>query len=601
MSSAAIRTAKKLMSSQEIVPTKHSDRKMASVMFADLVGFSTRLEEDEIQNSIHSTRSINLFCALVVDYGGRVASVAGDGILAEFDAPDQAANFAIRATREFRDQAVWSDGNPIKFRIALNRGEVMHDNGNVLGHCVNVAARIQALANPGTVVVAEAFYTALQDPTKFTFRSIGKPALKNIAEPVEVFVLDEADFAPVLAAPPIQGPAVAAPAHSPSVVVIPLNNQSGDPANDHLCEGLSEDVIANLSRFRNLVVIARHSAFQFARKIYSPQEIGRQLGVRYLLGGSLRQNASSLRIAVELLDTTTNAALWNDRFDINIADFHDIHEEISAAVAFRLAVQIDLDQERHESRAPIDMRAYGMCLRGQQLLQGFTKEGNAHARQLFKAAVDLAPDYGRAYSGISRTHNYDWRYSWSPSADVSLELAVEFAQSAIQYNRQEARGYAELGFAKLYQKRHNESLAEYGRALSLNPNDADIMAEFADALVYCGQADRSIKMLEKAMRLNPLYPDWYLWYLADAYNAMGRSQEVIRTIQQMQNPGEGRRLLAANYALIGDLDNAQNEAAQVMRVHPEFTIGSWRTRPPYRDQNLLERYIRGLRLAGLPE
>jgi len=211
------------------------------------------------------------------------------------------------------------------------------------------------------------------------------------------------------------------------------------------------------------------------------------------------------------------------------------------------------------------------------------------------------PEYGRAYCALSRAHNLDWRYSWSAEPDCSLNAAVELARRAIHLDPLDARGYAELGFAHLYKQRHDESIAEYLRATALNPNDAGIIAEYADSLVYIGQPEKSVEVMERAMRLNPYYPDWYLWYLADAYSAMGESAKVIATVQRMQNPNEGRRMLAASFAELGMIDEARTEAEKVIRLHPEFSISRWRHRPPYRDKALLERYIEGLRKAGLPE
>ncbi len=582
-------------------PTTPGRRELAAVLFADMVGFSRRLEVDEIKNSLQTSRSINLFRSLIGDYGGSIANISGDGILALFSSADQAATFATEAMSEFRNQSVWSDGEPIEFRIGLNFGEVLHDNSNVLGHCVNIAARLQALAEPGCTLAAEAFCSALRNRNNISMRPMGKKKLRNISEEIEVFAFDNLGLTRRGAAPALRNRTTLRPANQPSVAVLRLDNMSGDPANDHLCDGIVEDVIANLSRFRNLLVIARHSAFMFARQTHSAREIGSNLGVRYLLSGSLRRSGAGYRISVDLVDTETEATVWNDRFVFDIESIFDIQDEIAAGVASRLAVQIDLAQHQQEGRIPADMRAYGLTLRGQQLLLKFAKESNAHARRLFEEAIEFAPSYGRAYSGISRTHNLDWRYSWTPEPDASLEAAVEFARQAIQRDQMDARGFAELGFAKLYQKRHAESLAEYTRALSLNPNDADIIAEYADALVYCEQPKKSVEMLEQAMRLNPYYPDWYLWYLADAYNALGLPEEVISTVQRMQNPDQGRRMLAANFAHIGNLEQARAEADLVMRLHPEFSISKWRERPPYRNLKVLNRYIEGLRKAGLPE
>jgi TolB-like protein/Tfp pilus assembly protein PilF len=385
------------------------------------------------------------------------------------------------------------------------------------------------------------------------------------------------------------------------VAVLALQNLSGDSANEHLCVGIVEDVIANLTRFRSLTVIAPHSAFLFSLKSSPAREIGHRLGVRYLLGGSLRRSGKRLRIAVELIDAEAESVLWSDHFNIEIEDLFDLQDEITGAVASRLAVQIDFAERRQESYYPRDMRAYGLVVRGQHLVLQYAKEANAHARRLFEEALQIAPAYGRGHSALSRTHNLDWRYSWSPSPEESLEAAVDLARRAVQLDQLDARGFAELGFANLYKKRHDESLADYARAMALNPNDADIVAEYADALVYAGRPERSVELLERAMRLNPYYPDWYLWYLADAYITLRRHADVIATVQRMQNPDEGRRMLAASYAHLGMMEEARAQACEVMRLHPGFSIGRWRHRPPYRDQAILEHFIDGLRKAGLPD
>ncbi len=466
-----------------------------------------------------------------------------------------------------------------------------------------MAARLQVLAKPGEILVSERVRLSVVAHPLITFRSLGRPALKNVMEPIEVFSVDQSGAQterPIVILRNAPPPAPE-PARQPSVAVLALSNLSGDPSNDHLCEGIVEDVIANLSRFRNLLVVARHSAFLFSLKTLSAREIGARLGVRYLLGGSMRRAGKRLRIAVELTDAELEGVLWSDRFEVGIDELFEVQDEIAGAVASRLAVQIDFAQQKQESQYPRDMRAYGLVLRGQQLLLRFSKEANTHARLLFDEAIENAPNYGRAYSGLSRTHNLDWRYSWSSAPDASLETAVDLARKAILHDQLDARGFAELGFAKLYQKRHDESLAEYKRAVALNPNDADILAEHADSLVYAGQPRQAIDLLDRAMRLNPYYPDWYLWYLADAHNAMGSSADVIDAVHRMQNPDEGRRLLAANFAHLGLMDQAHAAAREVMRLHPGFTISRWRHRPPYRNSAILERYVEGLRKAGLPD
>jgi TolB-like protein/class 3 adenylate cyclase len=578
-------------------------KKLAAVMFADMVEYSKRLEEDEARNSVQAAKAIELFKALIGDYGGHVANVAGDGILALFDSADRALRFAIQIQAEFRDQSVWGDGDPIQFRIGLNLGEVSVRDGNVHGHCVNVAARIQALAEPHGVLVTAGLRSAVRQVAGVHMRSLGPQKLKNISEPTEVFSVEKLASLGTRATPSaLQAPKPALePLRAPTVAVLALANFSGDPRNDHLCEGIAEDIIANLTRFRSLMVIARHSAFLFNLTAMSAQEVQRRLGARYILSGSLRRANMRLRIAVELVNAASDSVLWSDRFDIEVEDLFDLQDAIAAAVATRLSVQIELAEFRQESTFPRDMRAYGLVVRGHHLTRQFSKEANAHARRLFEEAVELDPYYSRAFSAMSRTHNLDWRYGWSATPEESLDSALALARHATDLDRLDARSFAELGNAKLHKKQLEESLDVYQYALTLNPNDSDVIAEYADALVYAGQPQRSLELLEKAIRLNPYHPDSYLLFLADAYLYLGQYSDVIAAIRRMQDPSEGRRLLAIAYSHQGMIAEARAAAAEVLRLQPGFTISEWCRVPPFREGPALERYLDGLRKAGLPD
>jgi adenylate cyclase len=572
----------------------------AAVLFADMVEFSRRMELDEARSAGQVARSLQLFRALVGDYGGQVANAAGDGIVALFESPEAALRFAIQVQTEFREQSVWGDGQPIEFRIALNVGDVIFHDATAYGHCINVAARLQALADPGGILVTEAFRTATREAAGVSLRSLGRPYLKNISEPVEIFSVDQTDGQTHVSVRVFEAAKSEAVRH-PSIAVLALANLSGDPRNDHLCEGIAEDVIASLTRFRNLMVIAPHSAFLFNLRENRAEEVRRSLGVRYILGGSLRRAGKRLRIAVELIDAASESVLWSDRFNVELEELFDIQDEITGSVAARLSIQIDYAERRQESPFPRDMRAYGLVLRGQHLILRFTREANWHARRLFEEAVEYAPEYSRAFSALSRTHNLDWRYAWSSEPKDSLEAAVSLARRAQELDRLDARGFSELAYAKLYSRQHDEAMAEYAQALALNPNDSDIIAECADALSYVDQPDRGLELMGKAMRLNPHYPDWYLWYLADIYDVMGRSEDVIAAVRRMHDPSEGQRLMAIHCAHLARMEEAKAAAREVLRLHPNFRISEWRKRPPYRNPVPLARYVEGLRKAGLPE
>jgi adenylate cyclase len=593
-----------MASTKPMTPVAATDRevKRAAVLIADVVEFSRRMEQDEGGSVDQVSRSIQLFRGLISDYGGQIAAIAGDGILALFDSADRALQFAVQIQTEFRDQSVWGDGDPIQFRIGLNVGEVTFHETVAYGHCINVAARLQAMADPGGILVTGAFRSAMQSASSgLLLRSVGQPRLKNLSEPIDIYAVEQSAPAPTRAAVRPRDEPLSEPVRNPSIAVLAVTNLSGDPRNDHLCLGISEDIIASLSRFRNLLVIARHSAFLFNLNTAPAEVVQRQLGVRYILWGSLRRAGERLRIAFELIDAATESVLWSDRFKLDLDELFDVQEEIAGAVASRLSIQIDLAEWRQQSPYPRDMRAYGLVLRGQHLILKFTKAGNWHARRLFEEALEYAPEYSRAHSALSRTHNLDWRYAWSSAPQRSLESAIVFARRAKEFDRLDARGFAELGYAKLYRRQHEEAIAEYGQALALNPNDSDIIAEYADALAYVEQPQRSVELMHKAMRLNPHYPDWYLWYLADAYDTLGQSEDAIATVKRMHDPSEGQRILAANYAHLGMMREAEAAAHEVLRLHPTFKISVWRERPPYRDKAILERYVEGLRKAGLPD
>ena len=386
-------------------------------MIADMVGFSRRMEQDEAGSAGRVARSIQLFRGLIGDYGGHVANIAGDGILALFDSAEKALRFAIQIQTEFRDQSVWGDGEPIQFRIGLNIGEVTLRESIAYGHCINVAARLQTIAEPSGILVTGAFRSAVSDAPGTTLRSLGQPRLRNISEPIEVFAVERSGAKPLQPADAVREGPLAEPVRHPTIAVLALANLSDDPRNNHLCEGIAEDIIVSLSRFRNLMVIARHSSFLFSLNANPAQEVRRELGVRYILSGSLRRADKRLRIALQLIDAASENVLWSDRFKLELEDLFDLQEEIAGAVAARLSVHIDMAERRQESYYPSDMRAYGLVVRGQHLVLKCAKEANWHARRLFEEAIDIAPEYSRAHSAMSKTYNHDWRYSWSDDAE----------------------------------------------------------------------------------------------------------------------------------------------------------------------------------------
>jgi TolB-like protein len=382
--------------------------------------------------------------------------------------------------------------------------------------------------------------------------------------------------------------------------MLPLHNLSGDPRNDHICDGFTGDIITNLSRFRDLLVIARDSAFLFKDRDIASSQIADRLGVRYLVTGGLQRSGRQLRIRAQLTEASTHRVIWSDRYAGDLSDLFAFQDDVTAMIVARLAVQIRAaEQRRILAENPPDLFAYGLVLRGQELSLQYRRHANLHARRLFEQAVEIDPRYGRSYAGLSRTFNVAWQYKWPPRPKAALNRACELALEAIRRDSLDARGFAELGFAQLYKKQHDEALAAYERALELNPNDADILARMAYAVSCSGDARRAIDLLTRAMRLNPYYPDWYLWHLGDAYFDLGDYEQTVRTLRKMRDQSEAHRLLAASYAHLGHGTEAGYHAEKLLAVHPDFSIAHWRRVSADRNRDSVNRLLEGLIKAGV--
>jgi TolB-like protein/class 3 adenylate cyclase len=576
-------------------------RQLSAILFADVHGYSRLMAKNEERTYERVTQAIRLISSLIGDYGGRIQHVAGDGILALFESAAQALQFAVAIQREFRNEAVLhADDEPIAFRIGINVGEVLlGSDANVQGHSINVAARIQALAQPGGICVTDAVQRAVRDTLGVAMRPLGPRSLRNIIDPVEVFAI-EVNGPPAAAALPTAPSEIIRPFTEASVAVLPLANLSSDPRDDHLCDGITGDIITNLSRFRDLLVIARHSAFLFKDVDLASSQVAGRLGVRYLLTGGLQRSGSKLRLRVQLSEAETDRVIWSERYAGDLGDLFAFQDDVTAMIATRLAVQISAAEHRRLlAENPPELRAYGLILRGQDLYQRVTRETNLYARRLFEEASLVDPRYARSYAGLARTFQEDWRYRWTDTPELGLERAITLAQRSIELDPADARGHAAFGYACLFQRRHDESLAAYQRATELNPNDADVLAETGACASSCGDPQRGLQLLERAMRLNPFYPDLYVWNLGEVQFDLGRYEDAIQTLSQMRDQSQGYRLLAASHALLGHRKEARHYAKQVLMAQPGFSLEHWRNIPPDRNPEPRERYLEGLRKAGL--
>lgn len=581
---------------------KSKSSQMSAIMFADVHGYSRLMAINEDATADRVMRAINLIRSLIGDYGGTVKNVAGDGVLALFDDATDAVMFAIEIQHEFQKDAVWnSQSDPIAFRIGINFGGVREDQSGVQGHSVNIAARIQDLAPPGGICISQIIRESVSEMGGIGFEPMGSPVLKNIGEPIEIFRIVETDRnGTVQTSIPDRPRLEVQSASESSIAVLPLENLTAEPQYAHVCKGVTGDIIGNLTRFRDLHVIAHGSSSLFQGHTLAPSNIGQHLGVRYLAMGNFQCIANRIRIQVQLIEARSGRSIWSEKFDGDLVEIFAFLDDVTAAVAARMSIEISVAERRRlQATAPSDLRAYGLILRGHDVQQRLQRESNLHARRLFEQATEVDPTYARAFVGISRTLNDAWRFDWANPPEPALDQALKQAEMAISLNPDDARAYAALGNACLYKRQYDESLASYERAIEFNPNDADILAEMGHSVGVYGDTDRAVTLIKRAMHLNPYYPDWYLWHLGEAYFDKCDYEEAIQTLNKMHDKTEAYRMLTASNALIGNLDAAKTLAQQLLVTHPEFTIQHWANVPPDRNPEPRERLIEGLRKAGL--
>ncbi len=535
-------------------------------------------------------------------YQGKVVEVRGDGILALFETATSAVEYSVElhriAAQHNQDRP---EDEQIKFRAGVHLGEVLLDERGVHGDNVNIAARLQEIAEPERVYVSSAVYEQIRNRLRYGYEFLGPKQLKNILSPVPTYcVRSEVEGATMAATlrPEMQMEVLERP-DMPSVAVLPFASQSNDDDDSWVADGLTDDIIMNLSKFKNLFIIARNSSFFFKTQTMAPQEAARRLNVRYIARGSVRRSASRIRITAELIDASTERTIWGERFDRKLDDVFDILDEVTECIVAATAVMIEShEKQRMVQAVPSDLQAYGSVLQGQHHIFKYTRTDNRKAQNCYESALERDGGYARAAAALSRTLNLDWRYSWTEDPNSALDKALSLAQRAVELDPTDARGFGELGYVQLYRKEHDAALETYKRALTLNPNDADMHSDYADALAHSGDNENAIKHLQQAMRLNPYFPDQYLWHLGGAYYNLKHYDKVIASVNKMNNPTEGQRVLAASYAQLGDMDMARLIADRHRVVHPNFSLERWAKVQPDRLSDDTQHFVEGLKKAG---
>ncbi|MFB9983865.1 tetratricopeptide repeat protein [Mesorhizobium kowhaii] len=580
-------------------------RRLAAILAADVVGYTRLMGSDEA-GTLGELKTIRAYLIdpKMAEHQGRIFKTTGDGVLAEFPSVVNAVACAVAVQRAMSDRnAALSEDRKIQLRKGINLGDVIIEDDDLFGDGVNVAARLEGIAPVGGVMVSGTVRDHLGNRLDLQFDDIGEQMLKNIERPVRAYTVRLGGPA----AAPISQPSLS---DKPSIALLPFVNMSDDRQQDYLADGITENVITGLSRFRDLFVIASNSTFAYKGKATKIQDASRELGVRYILEGSVQRSKERVRITAQLIDGKTGRHLWVERYDRGIDDIFAVQDDVTERIIGSLATAyggrlLKVWHERPEAAGTRNFEALDYFVRGMEFLNRFTKEDNLRARELFEKAGELDPKFGKAFAKLAWTHMIDANDGWSDNPDVSLANGLKYATLAVERDDSEAWGYYALAAHCLFSRQYERAIVEYQRALELNPNDADVLMDFGSCLSYSGRAPEGLETAQKAMRLNPHYPEWYVLQIGQIYYDARRYHEAIAALEGLRTLDTVylHLYLAASYAALGSEDEAQQAIEHVLQLEPRATI-TMRTSPemaPYRNSSDLEHFRENLRKAGLRE
>jgi TolB-like protein len=566
-----------------------------AIVAADVVGFSRLMERDEAGTlSLLKDRREQILDREIARHGGRVVKVMGDGLLIEFASAVQAVDCAMAVQQAMA--AANADGPPeqrIVLRIGINLGDVIIDGEDLYGDGVNIAARLQALAEPGEIWLSRNVHDQVETKLDLAFEDLGLKELKNLVRPVQVFRIAGAG----------QETAHAGSLETklPSVAILPFANMSGDPEQRWFSDGITEDIITELSRFRQLKVVARNSSFRYRDLDVDIRRVGRELGVNYVVEGSVRRLGKRLRITGQLIDASTGNHLWAERFDRDELEIFSVQDQLVRTIVATLVGRLQAaGAEGAKRKPPTSLAAYECVLRADALPLIGDPAIDAEACALYEQAITLDPTYARAYALLANL----LRLKYIAGGDPSLLTRVfELAKKAVALDENDGMCHGILGLVHL--SRHEHDLAEhhYQRALSLNRNSAPLFASMGSVYTYLGRPEEALDFFREARAIDPFYnPSWYWSEVGSACFMTRQYDEAISAISRSTTISYwGHAYLAAAHALAGRPEQARHHAAEVLRLLPGFSVSRNIAREPFKRRSDLDHLTEGMRLAGLPD
>lgn len=585
------------------------ERRLAAILAADVVGYTRLMGVDEAGTFRRLTDlRKTILDPLISEHHGRIVKLMGDGLLVEFASAVDSVACAMAWQNSVAQHEAGGDMDTVlQFRIGINLGDVIVEDGDIHGDGVNIAARLEGLAQPGGICLSDDVYRHAKGKIEAHFEDIGEQKLKNVADPVRVYsvaIEPSAKKAPSSATETLALP------DKPSIAVLPFVNMSGDPEQEYFCDGITEDIITNLSRFRDFFVIARNSTFAYKGKAINVKDVGRELGVGYILEGSIQKSANRVRITAQLVDGETGAHLWSERYDRQIDDTFDVQDEVTELIVGTLASGYGgrlrkAWQRRERATTEKSIQAFDYFMRGMDLFDKWTKEDTRLGREFFEKAIELEPMHAKALAKLAWSHLEDAAQDWSEDYDCSVAKGLEFATSSIEAEDEEAWGHWALAGYYLLTKNHDLAVAEILRASELNPNDADVMTDVAYIFSFAGRADEALEYAHRAIRLNPHHPEWYLMQLAPIYFDARRYEDAITTFRRLRGIDTTISNLyrAAAYAAQGDAEGAKKSIGRILELDRNATVTKWTSAKmaPYADASDRTHLCNNLRKAGLPD
>ena len=574
----------------------------------------------------------------VAAHHGRIVKLMGDGFLIEFPSVVEAIHCALRIQEEQADHNKDIDRvRRVELRIGINVGDVIVQDGDIFGDGVNVAARLESMARPGGVCISRAVRDQMHGKLDIGLQDLGEIAVKNIAQPVHAFHLGRHNAAPpattrrrgmlpvrllyasllVVAgfamafmawrfATVTEKQADRTPREVPAIAVLPFDNLSGDPDQDYFADGVTEDLITDLSQLSGLMVIARNSAFTYKNKAVKITEVGEELGVQYVLEGSIRRSADRVRINVQLIDAKSDHHIWAERFDRELTDVFELQDEVVQEIIAALKIEVtQREREQLDRRVETTPEAYDIFLRGQEKFLQFSRQSNIEGRQFFERAMALDPGYARAYAAAAITHLFSVTVSWSESPDESIRIGKALALKALELDPTVREVYFALGSAYLRERNFDMAVETTRKSVELDPNYADGLGQLAWILNYTGKPNEALPRIQKAMRLHPHYPYFYEAILGQSYFHLGRYEEAAAVLERAasRNPEFifARQYLAATYGQMGRVEDAEWEISEIKAMVPGYNLASQKNLNYYQRETDLAQYLEGLRKGGLAE